>query len=112
MAKQAAPKKNSAESSPSVPSRYRGLRRGNPGNKGGGRTPDEFRKWCREVLHGPPTVEAVQIVAEQPSHPAFLGALKWLASYGYGQPTEHHEITGKDGAALQVMMVGGKRVQF
>src|SRR5512146_213384 len=79
-------------------------------NPGAGRPPDEFRKWCREVLGGKPTVAAVQTIADNPDHPAFLGAMKWLASYGYGQPTEHHEITGKDGQPVQFVIVGGKKV--
>lgn len=96
-----------------VPQPHGGALRHGGTNKGGtGRPPDQFRKWCREVLGGKPTVAAVQKIADNPDHPAFLGAMKWLSSYGYGQPTEHHEVTGKDGSPIQFVVVGGKKVGF
>lgn len=97
---------------PDVPSRLRGLRRGNPGNKGGGRQSENFRQWCRDTLGRKPTRAEVEAIAKDKSHPQFMACLKWLAENGHGKPTEHHEYSGPDGSPIQFVVVGGKKVGF
>ena len=89
------------------------LRRGNPGNWGGGRPPDEFRAMCRELACS--ARDAAQIILKNPNHPAYVGALKWASEHGYGKPKETVEHTGPGGGAIQVvqvMLIGGKEVKF
>jgi len=81
--------------------RLRNLRRGNPGNKGGsGRPSDAFRIWCRAVLERKTTTKAVADVADNPDHPAFLPAVKFLAGYGYGLPEQ--KVTGDPDQPIEI----------
>lgn len=42
-----------------------------------------------------------------------LSAIKFAASYAEGQPTERHEITGKDGGPVeQVWRIGEREIVF
>lgn len=71
------------------------LRRGNPGNKGGGRKPDEFKALCRELASREETVAAAERILRDPDHPAYLGALKWATENGYGKPHQTIETENK-----------------
>ena len=77
---------------------------------GPGRPPEAFQEMCRSLAC---SAEAAAAIALQDStHPAFIGALKWATEHGYGKPKETHEHTGKDGAPIQVMIIGGREVKF
>lgn len=72
-----------------------GLRRGNPGNKGGGRTPEAFKRWCRKMLASDKVTEAVKSVVRNSNHQQWAQAYKTLTSYAYGQPQASVEVKGK-----------------
>jgi hypothetical protein len=76
------------------------LRVGNPGNKGGGRPPDEFKRLCASLASGDATVEQVKTILENATHPAFVSALKWATEHGYGKAKDSLEISGKDGGPI------------
>jgi hypothetical protein len=68
------------------------LLRGNPGNKGGGRPPDEFRRRMAELVNQ----EGVEEYLEEclrGTHGAkpFVAALQHCTAYGYGKPTQKVE---------------------
>ncbi len=65
------------------------LRRGNPGNRGGGRSPNAFRALCRRVVSSTEVFQGVAHIVSDPDHPAFMSAVKWLTDRGYGKtPSE------------------------
>lgn len=88
----------SGKSSPKPPTRKpkhgRGeLRVGNPGNWGGGRPPDEFKRICQALASRDETLKAVQAILADDKHPAYLGALKWASEHGYGRPQQTVDVT-------------------
>lgn len=86
---------------------------GKPGNKGGGRKPDEFKQLCRALASGDMTVEQVGAILTNRDHPQFMAALKWATENGYGKPKESVELTGKDGGPIQqVWRFGDREVVF
>lgn len=76
------------------------LRVGNPGNRGGGRKPDEFKKLCAALASGDATIAQVEAILQNSTHPAFVAALKWATEHGYGKAKETLEVSGADGAPL------------
>lgn len=66
-----------------------------PGNKGGGRPPDEFKELCRQLASGEITIANVQKILKNPKHAQFLPALRWATENGYGKPKEsiEHSVT-------------------
>lgn len=88
------------------------LQGGNPGNSGGGRLPDEFKRMCRELVTRDATWKAVQAILKDPEHSHYMSALKWASEHGYGKPTETVEVTGKDGGPIQVWKIGKKEIRF
>ena len=73
---------------------------GNWGNSGGkkgrsGRTPEQFRLWCRTVASSKATGAAVREIASNASHPHFIDLLRWLSSYGYGKPDQALRIEAR-----------------
>lgn len=69
---------------------------GNPGNKGGGRTPDAFRQMCQELASSSEVYARVKDILQQPLlYPTlYIGALKWASENGYGRPKETIEHQG------------------
>lgn len=91
------------------------LKTGNPGNKGGGRTPDEFKQMCRELASAESVrMNVLKILASPDIYPnLYVGALKWATEHGYGKPTETMKIDAPEGATLtQVWTFGSKTVGF
>ena len=60
----------------------------NTGGKKGrsGRKPDAFKAFCQNVLGDAKVRAAARKIARNPDHPAWKGAVEWLAKYG------HHEL--------------------
>ena len=68
---------------------------GTPGNAGGtGRPPDAWKALCRDLASSDAVVKKAKEVVEDPQHPAWLGAWKFLAEQGYGKPKESVEHSG------------------
>ena len=61
------------------------LRRGNPGNKGGGRLPDEYKAMCRAMVSSPKAQKAVEAILSNPDHPHFASMWKAVTERGYGK---------------------------
>jgi hypothetical protein len=76
------------------------LNTGNPGNAGGGRTPDAFKAMCRELVTREQTLAAVDEILRDKSHPLFMSALNWATNHGYGKAKESLEVSGRGGAPL------------
>lgn len=64
------------------------IRKGNPGNKGGGRTPDEFKAMMAELASMQQTITAVKKILKNPDHPHFMSAWKWATERGFGKMAE------------------------
>ena len=63
------------------------------GYRGGGRPPEEWRRWCREALNSSKAREALTAVVENQGHPHFPKVMTLLASYAYGKPDQHIDVT-------------------
>lgn len=81
------------------------LRSGNPGNKGGGKTPEAFKLACQQLASSADRFALAKRVLDDPdTYPSlWLGALKWATEHGYGKPTEHVELTGQNGGPVSVI---------
>ena len=88
-------RKSARKSASVTPKHGRGklLAGGQFGNIGGGRPPDEFKRICQALASRDETLKAVQAILEDPSHPAYLGALKWASENGYGKPQQPVDLT-------------------
>lgn len=71
----------------------RGLRIGNPGNKGGGDTTKAYKIRMRALLDSAKHQAELAAALEDRTSPAFLGALTHAARYGYGVPTQTVEVS-------------------
>lgn len=60
---------------------------------GPGRTPDEWKAMCREAVSRADRFAKALEVLDDPQHPAWLGALKFLAEHGFGKPNQTIETT-------------------
>lgn len=62
---------------------------GNPGNKGGGRTKDEFRARMRELASGDDALEYLRACLAGVHGPkAHTSAMAFAAEHGYGKPAQ------------------------
>lgn len=97
-----------------VPQKHGGALK--PGGDGvsGGRPPDAFKAMCRTLASSADVARNVEkILASPERYPTlYIGALKWASEHGYGKPTEHVEVTGKDGGPVQVWKIGKKEIRF
>ena len=96
-------KKTAAHTPALVPQAHGGalLSGGLPGNRGGGRTPDAFKRWCADQLAGPDREAAVEKVLRDSSHPAYSAMWKAVADRAYGRPKESVEHSGSIGAVIE-----------
>jgi hypothetical protein len=78
---------------------------GVPGNPGGGRKPDEFKARMQELASHVERAGYVTKVLEDPKHPAWLGAVKYVTEFGYGKAPQKVEVSGADGEPLTVKIV-------
>lgn len=80
---------------------------GVPGNKGGGRTPDEFKRLMQSYATSAEAQAGIAAILKNPKHPAFLGALKHVTEHGYGKPAQDITSGGKPlvPAAVNVKLV-------
>lgn len=77
------------------------LRVGNPGNKGGGRTKDEFKAKMRELAGGDESLAYLEMCIKGVHGPkAHASALAFAAEHGYGKATETLEVSGSGGGPL------------
>lgn len=88
---------------------------GTPGNRGGGRPPDEFKQMCRELASSAAVRANVQeILASPKNYPnLYIGALKWASEHGYGKPVESVAVDmNADITVRQEWTFGAKKVAF
>jgi hypothetical protein len=77
------------------------LQRGNPGNKGGGRPPDEFKAKMRELASNDEVLSYLeQCLKGEHGAKAAVSAHKHITERGYGKVPQ--EITGEGGGPLEV----------
>ena len=70
------------------------LRSGNPGNKGGGNTSNEYRLRMRTLLYSEAHRAALEQALADPTSSAFVGAMTHAAKYAYGLPAQKVEVEG------------------
>ncbi len=103
---------NSPKETPTRVPRNRGrsgkLRTGNPGNKGGGRTPDEFKAMCRQLASSEAVRKAVAGILKNRKSPLLVGALKWASEHGYGAPQKSVDVTSKGQQITGVVILPGR----
>lgn len=91
------------------------LQVGNPGNKGGGRHPDEFKAMCRELASSEAVRENVLKILDNPIlyQNLYVGALKWATEHGYGKPKESIDIEHSGEVTVkQEWSFGARKVGF
>jgi hypothetical protein len=76
---------------------------GVPGNKGGGRPPDEFKRRMRE-LASLKQVETylIRCLTGREGPKAFVAALKHCTAHGYGLPKGALELMGEAGGPIEI----------
>lgn len=69
---------------------------------------------CRALASSDEVRQNVEKILKNPEEypKLYVGALKWASENGYGKPTEHVEVTGKDGGPVQVWTFGKRKVAF
>jgi hypothetical protein len=71
------------------------LRSGNPGNRGGGRTKDEFKQRMRELSSSDQALAYLEeCLRGDHGYKAHTSAMAFAAEHGYGKATETVEHTG------------------
>jgi hypothetical protein len=61
------------------------LRGGKPGNRGGGRTPDEFKARLAELVSRGDVIREVELILTDRNHPQFMRALEWATERAHGK---------------------------
>ena len=80
---------------------------GVPGNKGGGRPPDEFKRRMAELASSDKALAYLEASLNGEHGPEVaLRAQQYAAERGYGKVSQAVEHTGKDGASLVVRIIG------
>lgn len=88
--------------------RGRPFRKGQSGNPGG--RPKSFASLVREQAQdGVDLVDIALRIARDDEHPKQLDAVKFLAAYGWGQPTQSVEHSGPAGEALSIIINTGAK---
>lgn len=81
---------------------------GTPGNKGGGRPPDEFKRRMAAMASSETALDYLEACLNGEHGPEVaLRAQQYAAERGYGKVPQALEHTGKDGAPLRVEIIGG-----
>ena len=69
------------------------LRRGNPGNRGGGRRPEEFKRQMRELASSPAAIEYLRCCVHGENGPrAAIAAWRLIVERGYGKVPMQLEV--------------------
>ena len=67
---------------------------GNPGNRGGGRPPNEFKATLRELVDRKEVhAHLLAVLAAGPQHPQFMDVLKYVTEHGYGKAAASVDVT-------------------
>lgn len=59
-----------------------------PGSPNAGRPKDEFKALCRDLASGDKTIDSVRAILDNPAHPQFVAALRYVTEHGYGKPEQ------------------------
>ncbi len=78
---------------------------GVPGNKGGGRKPDEWKRQMEELADRGAQAIAARKVVDDPDHPLFLGAWKFASEQAHGQAPKRVEVVGDQGGPVEIRIV-------
>ena len=70
---------------------------GNPGNRGGGRKPNEFKEWCADLLAEPDVEQQVKEILKDKKHPAHATMWKAVTERAYGKPVAYVEQSTTNG---------------
>lgn len=100
-------KRASAASVPERAGKHGGkLLTGNPGNKGGGRTPDEFKQKMAELVSSDQVFAYMQRCLSGIEGPkAFASAVAFCAERGYGRVPQPVEVGNTDDKPLTIRVV-------
>jgi hypothetical protein len=82
--------------------RGRGPAKGAPN---AGRPPDEFKAFMRSLVSRDEVSEALGRVLGNPNHPQYVQAYKMAAEFGYGRASQAVQLTGENGAAMELRVV-------
>ena len=90
--------------------RGRGPKKGAPN---AGRPPDAWKAACRELASRDEMLERLRQVLDDPEHPAWLSALRFVAEQGYGKARQQLEVTSEaEKPVKQVLVIAGQRIEF
>jgi hypothetical protein len=83
------------------------LQRGNPGNKGGGRPPDEFKAKMRELASNSEVLDYLEgCLKGEHGAKAAVSAHKHITERGYGRVPV--EVTGEGGGPVSIIIERGE----
>lgn len=71
------------------------LRRGNPGNKGGGRRPQKFSTFLKGLRENPDVHTAIEKAATDSTSRGFAPVLKTMADYDEEKPSDKTQLSGE-----------------
>ena len=96
-------KKTPVKTSALVPQPHGGkLKRGNPGNRGGGRPSNEFKATLRGLVDRAEVhAHLVDVLDAGPSHPQFMDVLKYVTEHGYGKASQTVQNVGEGGGPIR-----------
>lgn len=66
----------------------------------GGRPRDEWKAWLRSLVDSPLTRTSIEMILQDPTHPAFPRVLSWADERGYGK-----EVTPIDATVSQLVVI-------
>lgn len=69
------------------------LKRGNTGNRGGGRQRETFLKECRKLALAAPTRRALAVILKDPTHKHWPLVAKLLFEHAFGRPQQFVDLT-------------------
>lgn len=82
------------------------LRTGNPGNKGGGRTPEAFKDFLKRLRADPEFQDELEAAAKNSLTKGYGSALKVVTDYDDDKPAEKRQIVGPVEVHVKVVREG------
>lgn len=95
-----------------VPQKHGGalLRGGVKRNPGGTQKQEAFRDRMRALASNEVAIAFLEEILEDPDHPAFMAARRYVTEYGYGKPVQPVEHTGDGGGPIRfTLAIGAER---
>lgn len=87
-----------------IPKHGRGKLRVGGTNPGAGRPRDEWKSLCAGLASSAERLDTAKKVLDNPEHPAWLGAWKFVAEQAYGRPDQNTTLSGDQAKPLRIVI--------